>query len=101
MSTEWVRRNYGVPATRGGIIRFDGQHAVILSATHLLHVRLDSGECAWIHPTWRVKYQECHETVLDRDGTEQPCGRPAVGYRADHDPDEDPYPVCRRHREAS
>lgn len=97
MSLPWVRQQYGVPATRGGIIRFDGQPGRILSATHHLHVRMtDDGSRAILHPTWRVKYLECHEAVVDRDGHEGPCDRPAVGWRLDTR-DGAPYPVCRRH----
>lgn len=98
MSMEYVRRYYGVPAIKGGVIHFDGQRATILSATHHLHVRFEDGTKGWLHPTWEVHYQECHEEVADRDGWLGPCNRPAIGYR--YDPefiDEGPYPVCRRH----
>jgi hypothetical protein len=96
---EYVRRHYGVPATRGGIVHFAGQRGTILSATYQLRVRFDDGTKAWLHPTWEVRYQECHEAVSDNDGHLEPCNRPAVGYR--YDPEfvgEGPYPVCRRHR---
>lgn len=96
MSLPWVRRTYGVPAIRGGIVRFDGQPGRILSATHHLHIRLDDGKSVWIHPAWRVEYQECHEAVWDRAGEMQPCDRPAVGWRYDVESG-DMYPVCRRH----
>lgn len=98
MSLPWVRQQYGVPATRGGLVRFEGDEARILSATHYLHVRMVDGTRAILHPTWHVDYQECHEAVRDSDGDEQPCDRPAVGYRYDPEyPGEGPYPVCRRH----
>ena len=53
---EWVRRNYGVPAKRGGRILFNGVGGRILSATHHLRVRLDTGERVHLHPTWKVEY---------------------------------------------
>ena len=61
MSMAWVRLHYNVPAKRGGRIRFHppGWHALdgtILSANHYLHVRLDNGHRAWLHPTWEVTY---------------------------------------------
>jgi hypothetical protein len=56
MSMEWVRSTYGVPAKRGGHILFDGEPGVIMSASHLLHVRMIDGERVLLHPTWRVEY---------------------------------------------
>ena len=56
MTMEWVRRNYGVPAKRGGRVLFSGLPGRILSATHYLRVRLDTGERVILHPTWRVEY---------------------------------------------
>lgn len=53
---EYVRRWYGVPARRGGRVRFDGALGTILSADHRLRVRLDTGERVILHPTWRVEY---------------------------------------------
>lgn len=98
MSLPYIRRRYGVPAIRGGLIRFEGQQGRILSATHHLHVRFEDGTKAWLHPTWRVHYRKCHEAVVDRDGIEGPCDRPAVGNRYDTEfIGEGPYPVCRRH----
>ena len=52
----WVREHYGVPARRGGRIRFDGVCGTILSATHHLRVRLDDGRRVMLHPTWHVEY---------------------------------------------
>ena len=40
--------------------------------------------------------RDCHEAVIRASGIEEPCNRPAVGYRLD--PREgNPYPVCRKH----
>jgi hypothetical protein len=56
MSMEYVRRFYGVPAKRGGRIRFDGVEGTITSATHHLRARMDDGRRVILHPTWRVEY---------------------------------------------
>lgn len=56
MSMEWIRRNYGVPAKRGGRVRFSGVAGTITSASHHLRVRLDDGRRVLLHPTWRVEY---------------------------------------------
>lgn len=56
MSMEWVRRNYGVPARRGGRVKFFGVEGVITSATHYLRVRMDDGRRVLLHPTWKVEY---------------------------------------------
>lgn len=56
MSMEWVRRNYAVPAKRGGRVRFFGVEGTITSATHYLRVRMDDGRKVLLHPTWKVHY---------------------------------------------
>lgn len=64
MSMEWIRRNYSVPAKRGGRVRLDsgfgsgldGMAGTITSATHYLRVRMDNGRCVLLHPTWEVEY---------------------------------------------
>lgn len=68
MSMEWIRRNYGVPAKRGGRVRFLGYVAwpeslpaptcegTITSASHYLRVRMDDGRRVLLHPTWKVEY---------------------------------------------
>jgi hypothetical protein len=56
-----VRQEYGVPARRGGVIKFEGRPAVILSATNYLHVRFTDGRLpakGYLHPTWRVEYDD-------------------------------------------
>lgn len=60
-----IRRFYGVPAKRGGKIRFNGDLGVIVGARqdamHLL-VRMKEGSLVGhlgalpLHPTWRVEY---------------------------------------------
>jgi hypothetical protein len=44
---EWIRRNYSVPAKRGGRVRFFGVEGTIASATHYLRVRMDRWVSAW------------------------------------------------------
>lgn len=61
MSMDYVRKTYGVPAKRGGRIRFTGDcepiEGTILSATHRLRVRFDGSKArVWLHPTWCVEY---------------------------------------------
>lgn len=57
MTMQYVRDYYGVPAKRGGRVRFEGRsEGTILSATHRLHVRFDDGTVGWLHPTWEVEY---------------------------------------------
>jgi hypothetical protein len=56
MSMEYVRRYYGVPAKRGGRIRFRGMGGTITSADHHLRARMDDGSRVILHPTWQVEY---------------------------------------------
>ncbi len=57
MSLDYIRRFYGVPAKRGGRIRFQGRGATIIGAnSQYLRVRLDDGTRALLHPTWEVEY---------------------------------------------
>ena len=56
MSMEWIRRNYHVPAKRGGRVRFFGVEGTIIKATHYLYVRMDDGRRILLHPTWKVEY---------------------------------------------
>ncbi|AEK09791.1 hypothetical protein PBI_PATTYP_72 [Mycobacterium phage PattyP] len=56
MSMEWVRQAYGVPARRGGRVRFFGTEGTITSASHYLRVRTDDGRRLLLHPTWEVEY---------------------------------------------
>ena len=57
---DYIRKCYGVPAKRGGSIRFDGKDdGVILGADNgRLRVRFDGPFklVLRLHPTWRVEY---------------------------------------------
>ena len=70
MSLDYVRRTYGVPARRGGRVRYEYLSGVyrygrIASATNLLRVRWeDDGTRANLHPTWRVTY--CDDVEVTR-----------------------------------
>lgn len=64
MSLEWIRKTYGVPATRGGRVRLDypnGQSVTgQITGTHGPHLRVlaQTGRprVLYLHPTWRVTY---------------------------------------------
>jgi len=62
---EWIRLNYGVPASRGGRVRLGpgfaadaGREGAITSSLEgRLRVRLDGDQRSVIlHPTWEVEY---------------------------------------------
>jgi len=58
MSMDWVRRRHGVPAVRGGRVRWFGQPGRILSARGgLLKVRLDEGYLVTADPA-NLEYLE-------------------------------------------
>lgn len=58
----WVRKNYNVPAQRGGRVIYGGndrkEYGTIVSATQgRLNIRLDGQKHAHpFHPTWKLKY---------------------------------------------
>ena len=56
MTMQWIRDHYGVPAKRGGRVKFFGTEGTIISATHYLYVRMDDGRKVLLHPTWEVEY---------------------------------------------
>ena len=59
MSMAWIRRQYGVPAKRGGRVFYQGRPGVITgSVSEYIRVRLD-GEprSRRYHPTWRIEYR--------------------------------------------
>lgn len=63
MSLDYICRHYGVPADRGGRIRFTWDQwtttrdATIVGAEgQYLSVRFDDGETGILHPTWEVEY---------------------------------------------
>jgi hypothetical protein len=59
---KWIRDNYHVPAKRGAYVLYDGHLAVITSAAApYLWVRFQSGQRAFVHPTWHMVYVEAGE----------------------------------------
>lgn len=62
MSIEWIRKNYGVPAKRGGRVEYSGEAVPQLgticgaSGSHL-SIRLDGVKHTMpFHPTWKLRY---------------------------------------------
>lgn len=66
MSAAYVRRYYGVPAKRGGRIRFQGEPGRIASFDgQYLRARLgDERHSVKLHPTWRVQYLDDSGQVI-------------------------------------
>ena len=101
MSMASIRAYYGVPACRGGLVKFRDTECRITSADR-------TGMYLWIydlrtpkvrmkvHPTWEMHYVLCDNAVEDKDGDLGPCERPACGYRIDEEFGSR-YPVCRQH----
>ena len=62
MSMEWVRKNYGVPAKRGGRIEYTGdgkkEPGTIRTASGAyLMIQLDGAKHTLpFHPTWKLRY---------------------------------------------
>ena len=67
MSMEYIRKTYGVPAKRGGRIRFTDTHKVVWNCTiksargAYLMVLVDDRVPGYrgrkkLHPTWHVEY---------------------------------------------
>lgn len=62
MSMKWVRKNYRVPAKRGGRVRYTGcgrdELGTICSASGgRLNIRLDGvNHTMPFHPTWKIEY---------------------------------------------
>lgn len=62
MSMAWVRKNYNVPAIRGGRVIYEGcgreEYGTIVSATQgRLNIRLDGQKHPNpFHPTWKLRY---------------------------------------------
>lgn len=62
MSLDWIRKNYNVPAARGGRVEYTGGGKPELgticgaSGSHL-SVKLDSAKHSMpFHPTWKLRY---------------------------------------------
>jgi hypothetical protein len=68
VSLETLARVYGVPAKRGRRIMYDGEGAVIVTASvsgKQLRILVDGEtEPKWVHPSWHVDY-------LDGEGVRQ------------------------------
>ena len=59
MSLKYIRDHYGVPAKRGGRVRYNGriEGAITGSVGALLRVRMDGdGFSLKYHPTWEMEY---------------------------------------------
>lgn len=62
MSLQWIRKTYGVPAIRGGLVEYTGdgfaQQGIIRSArSGYLRVQFGEGHCPLtLHPTWEIRY---------------------------------------------
>lgn len=81
MSMEWVRKNYGVPAKRGGRVEYTGDKSgprfgtITASVGPRLRIKLDGDDVALIyHPTWELRY-------LDADAIKRcpKCGAGPLG----------------------
>lgn len=74
MSLDYIRRTYNVPAKRGGRVIYHGDGrdlgATILSGTHLIKVRFDSGQVANLHPTWKVTYPDAVSIHKQQEATD-------------------------------
>jgi len=62
VSLAYIRDYYGVPARRGGRVRFDGRDGTIVGAqAQYLRVRLDGDRRPiTAHAKWRMEYAEQH-----------------------------------------
>ena len=68
MSMEYIRKRYGVPAKRGGRVRYtgnpdgkpvDGTITASAQGNGHLFVRLDGNKHSYcFHPTWKLEYLE-------------------------------------------
>ena len=74
MSMEWVRKNYGVPAKRGGRVEYNGSRSgprlgtIIASVGPHLRIRLDGDKDALIyHPTWELRYLDAYPAPVSRE----------------------------------
>ena len=62
MAMAYIRNYYGVPAKRGGRIRYTGENppklaTIVASRGQYLKVRFDGASMAvQLHPTWAVEY---------------------------------------------
>jgi len=76
VSMEWIRKNYGVPAKRGGRIRYTDNHGdkwegTITAARGpylLVHIPGWHLQRARLHPTWNVEYLDAKITAATGRG---------------------------------
>lgn len=73
MSLAWIRKNYRVPAKRGGRIEYTGERRSQLgticgaSGSHL-SIRLDGARHTTpFHPTWEIRYLDETAVTLTDD----------------------------------
>jgi len=68
MSLAYIRAAYGVPAKRGGRVKYGDQYGTITSARGpYLRVRFE-GETypRLLHPTWHVEYLHAESVSADK-----------------------------------
>jgi len=55
---EYIRKYYGVPAKRGGRIKFKGKPGTIVGSDRsYLRIRFDGEKAIYTyHPTWEIEY---------------------------------------------
>lgn len=64
MSIAWIRKQYGVPAKRGGRVEYTGGDEPVLgticgASGSYLTIRLDGAKHPLpFHPTWELRYLE-------------------------------------------
>lgn len=82
---DYIRTRYGVPAKRGGRIRFQGKPGVITSARPgeaRLNIRLDGDKHTLpVHPTWEMEYEDAkaeRKPRVWRHGDPEPTGHVRV-----------------------
>jgi hypothetical protein len=91
MSLAYIRRAYGVPAKRGGRVRYTGEgrdeFGTIIGASGAhLSVRLDGLRHGRpYHPTWQIEYLP--EVARERSEHSSPRRVEGESSREDHDPD--------------
>ena len=69
MSIDWIRRQYGVPAKKGGRVEYTGggnvQPGTIKSASgpHLMILLDGSRHAMPFHPTWELRYLDAEDAA--------------------------------------
>lgn len=72
MGMQAIRRMYGVPAKRGGLVKFEGDRYVILGSSRTaMHLRLRpidwAGPTIEVHPTWEMEYLDSSSPISGSD----------------------------------